>query len=73
MFSLPYLLQVCFYSGLFWLIYWLLLSAKPYYRWNRVFLLFASVFSIFLPFIQIRMGAISPQVMPAFSLKELIV
>ncbi|MBS1643759.1 MAG: TonB family protein [Bacteroidetes bacterium] len=73
MLSLTYLLQVCLYSGIFWLIYWLLLSARPYHRWNRGFLLFASVFSIFLPFAQFQMGSITPHVMFTFTLAEQIV
>ncbi len=48
-----YLLQVIVYTGLMWLLYWVLLRDKKLHAFNRVYLLLASIVPLLLPLLKL--------------------
>jgi hypothetical protein len=59
-FLTAFFIKSIYCSGLFYLVYFLLLRKLSFFRWNRFYLLASLLFSVSLPFIRFSIPAVSP-------------
>jgi hypothetical protein len=59
-----YLLKSCMALSVLYVFYWLLLRNETDYRWNRFYLVFSIVISVFLPAVSINLKSFPGNILP---------